>query len=104
MSFIEFGQDGKITGFHLGQPTEIRRLSTNSKVRKFNLHDTCKYYTEWKWYWKENCVKWTEYDVKVTSFCSANMYEPFYFTITITSRNKIHAKISSLKTAEIRVK
>ena len=80
MSFIEFGQDGKITGFHLNQPIEIRRLSTLTKVRK---SDNCKFYTEWKWYWKENYSKYSEYDVKVTLFCSANRYRPFYFTITI---------------------
>ena len=64
MSFVEFGQDGKITGSHLNQPIEIRRLSTASKALK---PETCKddYYTEWKWYWKESSVKWTEYHEKV---------------------------------------
>ncbi|XP_066933775.1 uncharacterized protein [Clytia hemisphaerica] len=84
MSFIEFANDGKMSGSHLNQSIEIRRLSTASKALQL---ETCKdsYYTEWKWYWKENCGNWTEYVEKNSLYFEKNYHSEIAAGVRFTA-------------------
>uniref|UniRef100_A0A7M5XJZ3 Uncharacterized protein n=2 Tax=Clytia hemisphaerica TaxID=252671 RepID=A0A7M5XJZ3_9CNID len=61
-SYIKFDESSKITAFYMNQNVEVRRLSTRTSLCMPKGS-----YTTWKWYWKENSGKWTEYTGKVTS-------------------------------------
>ena len=64
-SFIEFQQHGMLNAKYKGQPVEVRRLSTKSKVNAQNSREQeLDYFTEWVWYWKD-AVKWKKYEDKV---------------------------------------
>uniref|UniRef100_A0A7M5WWV7 Poly [ADP-ribose] polymerase n=2 Tax=Clytia hemisphaerica TaxID=252671 RepID=A0A7M5WWV7_9CNID len=60
-SYITFDESSKITAFYMNQNVEVRRLSTRTSLCMPKGS-----YTTWKWYWKENSGKWTEYTGKVS--------------------------------------